>query len=122
MVVNTSAFFSPTSGWLKIEFAKLVALVHAQEKLFTIILESSLLDRAQTTKLIKLASDAGADFLKDQTGALPGQFSLDNALQFRRNVPSSVGVKIVADGATEQQMEALVAAGIERLALGHRLP
>lgn len=121
VMLNTSALFSPSSVWLKIEFAKLVAVVHAQEKLFTVILESSLLDQEQLLKVIKLATDAGADFLKNATGTDNTPFSPEAALQFRRDVPRSVGVKIVADGATEHQMEELVAAGIERLALGQSL-
>lgn len=119
VVLNTSALFSPTSVWLKIELAKLVALVHAQEKLFTVILESSLLDTDQTQKMIKLAVDTGADFVKNRTGFVaPASLPLyqhDQALQFRRSVPRSVGVKIVADGAVEWQLEELVAAGVERL-------
>ncbi|GAB3024215.1 deoxyribose-phosphate aldolase [Spirosoma pulveris] len=115
VVLNTSALFSSTSVWLKIELAKLVALVHAQEKLFTVIMESSLLDPDQKEKMIRTATDTGADFIKNATGALPESFSLEAALQFRQFVPKSVGVKIVADGATEPQLEALVAAGVERL-------
>lgn len=121
VMLNTSALFSPSSVWLKIEFAKLVAVVHAQEKLFTVILESSLLDQEQLLKVIKLATDAGADFLKNATGTDNAPFSPETALQFRRDVPRSVGVKIVADGATESQMEELIAAGVERLALGQSL-
>ena len=121
VVLNTSALFSPSSVWLKIELAKLVAQAHAQEKLVTVILESVLLDREQTLKMIKQAADAGADFIKNSTGAIHTPFDLEAALQFRADVPASVGVKIVVDGATESQMEALVAAGVERLSLGHRL-
>ncbi|MFD2572818.1 deoxyribose-phosphate aldolase [Spirosoma soli] len=117
VVLNTSALFSPTSVWLKIEFAKLIALAHAQEKLFTVILESSLLDREQQLKMIKLATDAGTDFIKHVTGSRQADFSLKDALLFRQDVPKSVGVKIVADGATEADMEQLVSAGVERLAL-----
>lgn len=117
VVLNTSALFSPSSVWLKIELAKLVALVHAQEKFFTVILESSLLDPEQLQKMVKLAADAGADFIKNATGALPATFSLEAALQFRQLVPRSVGVKLVADGATEQQMEEVVARGVERISL-----
>ncbi|RIV18791.1 deoxyribose-phosphate aldolase [Fibrisoma montanum] len=121
-VLNTSALFSPTSVWLKIELVKLVALAHAEEKLFTVILESSLLDREQLTSLIKLAADAGTDFIKNRTGVdLTSGFTIDDALTFRRIVPSSVGVKIVVDGASESEMEQLVAAGVERLALGSSL-
>ncbi|GAB3507931.1 deoxyribose-phosphate aldolase [Spirosoma knui] len=117
VVLNTSALFSPASVWLKIELAKLVSLIHAQEKLFTVILETSLLDPEQTKKMIKLAADTGADFLKNATGALNPPFSLESALQFRRDVPKSVGVKIVANGATQEQQEQLVAASVERLCL-----
>ncbi|GAA4413302.1 deoxyribose-phosphate aldolase [Nibrella viscosa] len=119
VVLNTSALFSPASTWVKIEFAKLVALIHAQEAFFTVVLESALLDNDQLKQMVKLATDSGADFLKNATGAVPGDFSLDRALHFRRLAPSSVGVKIVADGATVPEMEQLVAAGVERLALGH---
>ncbi|WP_080058665.1 deoxyribose-phosphate aldolase [Spirosoma aerolatum] len=121
VVLNTSALFSPTSVWLKIELAKLVAIVHAQEKFFTAILESTLLDTEQRRNMIKLAADSGADFIKNATGALQTDFSLESALQFRREIPQTVGVKVVADGATESQLEALTAAGIERLSIGRML-
>ena len=97
-------------------------MVHRSEKFFTVILESSLLDEAQTQSVIKQATDAGVDFVKNATGTLPLPFSLDHALQFRTLVPRSVGVKIVADGATEAQLETLVAAGVERLSIRGELP
>lgn len=125
VVLNTSALFSPTSVWLKIELAKLVALVHAQEKFFTVILETALLDPEQTQKMIKLAADTGADFIKNATGFVPDPsgrlYNHSQSRQFRESVPRSVGVKLVVDGATEQQMEELVAAGVERLSLGSNL-
>jgi deoxyribose-phosphate aldolase len=121
VVLNTSALFSPSSVWLKIEFAKLVAQAHAQEKLLTVVLEPSLLDQEQRLKMIKLATDAGCDFLKNATGAFTANFSLEDSLQFRQDVPKSVGVKIVVDGATDAEMEQLVAAGVDRLALGQAL-
>ena len=123
VVLNTSALFSPASVWLKIELAKLVTPVHASEKFFTVILESSLLNPEQMQKMIKLASDAGADFIKNSTGFSTDPngslYNHESALAFRQAVPKSVGVKIVADGATVQQMEELVSAGVERLSLGH---
>lgn len=121
VVLNTSALFSPTSVWLKIEFAKLVAMAHAQERLITIILESSLLTEDLLEKMVKTAADAGADFLKDRTGFMGDSFAVQRALAFRELVPTTVGVKIVADGATGPEMEALIAAGVERLTVA-RLP
>ncbi len=121
VVLNTSALFSPTSVWLKIEFAKLVAMAHAQERLITVILESALLTQDLLEKMVKTAADAGADFLKDRTGFIGDDFGLKQALAFRALVPMSVGVKIMADGATSQDMEQLIDAGIERLTVA-RLP
>ena len=121
VVLNTSALFSPASVWLKIEFAKLVAMAHAQERLITVILESSLLPEDLLEKMIKTAADAGADFLKDRTGFAGDVFSLERALAFRALVPTAMGVKIVADSATGPEMEALIGAGIDRLTVA-RLP
>lgn len=121
VVLNTSALFSPTSVWLKIELVKLVAIAHAHETPLTVVLESALLDEAQLLKMIKTATDAGADGLKNATGCSPGTmiytFSLEKALFFRQNVPSSVTVSIATDGATEAELESLVAAGVNRLAM-----
>jgi deoxyribose-phosphate aldolase len=121
VVLNTSALFSPSSVWLKIELAKLVALSHAQEKFFTVILESSLLDQAQLKAMIKLAADTGADFIKNATGSRQTGFSRQTALAFRQLVPKSIGVKIVVDGATQEEMEKLILVGVDRLALGQPL-
>jgi len=126
VVLNTSALFSPTSVWLKIELVKLVAIAHTAEKPLTVILESSLLtedrnDGLLLAKMIKIAADAGADFLKNATGALEMPFSLEKCLAFRDLVPTSVGVKIVADGASQAEMEQLVQANVDRLTLGQGL-
>lgn len=121
VVLNTSALFSPSSVWIKIEWAKLVAMAHAREIPFTAILETDLLDNALLVSMIKTAADAGVDYLKNSTGSLKTDFSLERALLFREMVPDSVGVKIAADGATEAEMERLVSAGVERLCLRHPL-
>lgn len=121
VVLNTSALFSPSSVWIKVEWAKLVAMAHAREIPFTAILETALLDDELLTKMIKTAADAGVDYLKMGTGAFKTDFSLESTLAFRRLVPRSVGVKIAADGATEMELEMLVSVGVERLCLGHSL-
>lgn len=121
IMLNTSALLSPTSVWLKIELAKLVAVAHAQERLLTVILDTTLLDADQTGRMIRLATDAGTDFIKNGTGVPNNPFTLEKALWFRQTVPRSVGVKIVADGATEADLDSLVQAGVERLAINNRI-
>ncbi|QKZ11171.1 deoxyribose-phosphate aldolase [Spirosoma sp. KUDC1026] len=122
IVLNTSALFSPSADWLKIEVAKLVKLAHAREKFLTVIMESALLTPDQQKHLIKLSVDAGADFIKNATGIRNDSFSLEVALQFRQAIPKSVGVKIIADGAISDQLDALIAAGVERLTLRYPSP
>lgn len=126
VVLNTSALLSPTSVWLKIELVKLAAVAHAREVPLTVVLEQVLLTDEQLISLIKTAADAGVDGLKNSTGVplpglLPPTFALDKALAFRAAVPRSLGVCIAADGASEAELDALVAAGVDRLALS-RLP
>mgnify|MGYP002777673649 CR=1 FL=1 len=121
VVVNTSALYSPASVWQKVELAKLVSLIHAQERLFTVVLESSLLDETLVRKMIKIAADAGADFIKNATGAVQTDFLLNDAIQFRQWVPASVGVKIIGDGATPDELSRLIDEGVERLVLAHPL-
>ncbi|WP_229311038.1 deoxyribose-phosphate aldolase [Larkinella soli] len=117
VVVNTSALFSPTSVWIKIELAKLVSMIHEKEALFTVVIESALLTDDQLKKMIKKAADAGADYIKDATGVLPTRFSVERALKFRREVPRAVGVKIVGDGASPDDLRRMVEAGIDRISL-----
>ncbi|WP_266362529.1 deoxyribose-phosphate aldolase [Tellurirhabdus rosea] len=122
MVVNTSAVFSASSGWVKVEIAKLVTLAHAHETPLTVVLETSLLPDEWTRKLVKTAADAGADFLKNGTGALETTFSIEKAMAFRQLVPASVGVKVLGDGATNSEMKQLVEAGIDRICVSRFAP
>lgn len=117
VALNTSAFFSPSSVWLKIELAKLVALAHAREIPLTVVLETTFFTPDQCQRLIKLAADAGADGFKNSTGVTAEAFSLKKALLFRQYVPADLAVYIRADGATQTEMETLMAAGVNRLGL-----
>ncbi|KAB7732880.1 deoxyribose-phosphate aldolase [Rudanella paleaurantiibacter] len=122
VVLNTSALFSPTSVWLKIELVKLVAVAHAAEKPLTVILESGLLTDEELGRMLKTAADAGADFVKNATGTLPTSFSIEQALAFRQRTPTTLGVKIVADGATPDELEQLVDARVDRITLHNTTP
>lgn len=122
VVLNTSALFSPTSVWLKIELVKLVAVAHAAEKPLTVILESGLLTDEELGRMLKTAADAGADFVKNATGILPTSFSVEQALAFRQQASSTLGVKIVADGASPDELERLIDARVDRITLHNTTP
>jgi len=117
IVLNTSALRSPTSVWIKVEWAKLVAMLHMRERWFTVVLEPTFLSPDELTRMIKVAADAGADCIKFGTGVFPQPFSLDVAMRFRRAVPTSVGVKIQGAGASAAELGQLINAGVDRIVL-----
>lgn len=121
VMVNTSALCSTLSGWVKLELTRLATMVHQQEALLTVVFESSILTDNQLNRLVRKAVDAGADYVKNGTGVLTGDFSLSRAERFRKLVPPAVGVKVVGDGASEEELTQLVDMGVERISLGHPL-
>ena len=105
VVMNTSAWFSNSNGWPKVEFAKLAKLIHGQEVLFTVIIESVLYDDTHLQRVLKTAADAGVDYVQNATGFLSQSFDLTEALRFKAMTPSHVGCKIWAEAATNEEIK-----------------
>ena len=115
VVLNTSAWFSNSNGWPKIELAKLGKLIHQQEVLFTVIVESTFFDEENFAKAAKVAADAGADFIQNGTGLYAKTIDIEAIRKQKSAIPSGVGFKIVA---SEMDLETLSEMGIERVVLG----
>ena len=115
VVLNTSAWFSNSNGWPKIELAKLGKLIHQQEVLFTVIVESTFFDEENFAKAAKVAADAGADFIQNGTGLYIKTIDIEAIRKQKSAIPSGVGFKIVA---SEMDLETLSEMGIERVVLG----
>ncbi|WP_428654993.1 deoxyribose-phosphate aldolase [Runella sp.] len=120
LVMNTSAWFSNSNGWPKVEFAKLAKLIHSQEAIFTVIIETDFFDELNLVRAVKTAADAGVDYVQNATGLFHKTFELEKALQFKASVPAHVGCKIWAEGATNEDLTKLREHGIERLCLPFR--
>jgi deoxyribose-phosphate aldolase len=112
VMLNTSAWFSAQNNWVKIEFAKLGKLIHQHEAFFTIAIEARHFDRPNLQKVIKEATDAGVDYIK-----IYQAFNFSQTIQIKQLIPDTVGLKIVADGATHEERQQLIDAGIERICL-----
>lgn len=117
VVLNTSAWFSNSNGWPKIEFAKLAKLIHQYEALFTVIIEADLFDESNLLRALKTAADAGADYVQNAAGVFSTAFDLEKALLFKHLTPSQVGCKIWAQNAANEDFTKLQEHAIERLCL-----
>ncbi|AEI48579.1 deoxyribose-phosphate aldolase/phospho-2-dehydro-3-deoxyheptonate aldolase [Runella slithyformis] len=117
VVLNTSAWFSNSNGWPKIEFAKLAKLIHQHEAIFTVIIEADFFDEPNLDRALKTAADAGADYVQNATGVFSPTFDIEKALLFKRLTPSQVGCKIWAQNAANEDFAKLQEHAVERLCL-----
>lgn len=117
VVMNTSAWFSNSNGWPKVEFAKLAKLIHQREAIFTVIIETDFFDEPSLIRALKTAADAGADYIQNTTGFFQKSFDLEKALRFKQLTPARVGCKVWAEGATNEDFTKLLEHGAERLCL-----
>jgi len=117
VMLNTSAWFSTQNNWVKIEFAKLGKLVHQQEAFFTVAIDATYFDTPNLQQAIKEAIDAGVDYIK-----IYKPFDINESLLIKEWIPASVGLKILASGAKEEEMQQLIDAGVERIGMFEFLP
>ncbi len=119
VTMNTSALFSPTSTWIKIELAKCAALAHAHHATLTVIMEGSLLEEEHIQRYCKVSADAGVDFIKNATGFLTGSLLVSSLLDqirlFRQSLPESVKIKAVSKVHSMEEIRRLLGAGAERV-------
>lgn len=117
--LNTSALFSPSASWIKIELAKCAAAVHARQATLTVVMEGSLLEEEQIQTCCKVSADAGADFVKNASGFLTGPLSSSSLVQqislFRRSLPAGVGIKAGGKIHTHAEATQLLKAGAEQI-------
>lgn len=114
VMLNTSAWFSTQNNWVKIEFTKLGKLVHQQEAFFTVAIDATYFDTPNLQQAIKEAIDAGVDYIK-----IYMPFDINESLCIKEWIPASVGLKVCADGANQQELQKLINAGVERIGINN---
>lgn len=112
VMLNTSAWFSTQHNWVKIELARLGKLIHQREAFFTAAIDATHFGTPDLQKAVKDAINAGVDYIK-----IYQPFSLVRTLEIKQWIPDSVGLKVIADKATPEEKQQLIAAGIERICL-----
>jgi deoxyribose-phosphate aldolase len=114
IVWNISSFKSQ-NPWTKIDVAKCAKLVHDNQKLIKVIIETAYLSDAEIVEACQLCTDAGADFVKTSTGFAPEGAKLEHIALMRNNLPATVGIKASGGIKTFEQTLALIKAGADRI-------
>lgn len=114
LVLNVSAFKSGMN-WPKIEMVKVANLVHEEEKILKVIVETALLSKDELATISKIVSDAGADFIKTSTGFSARGASEEDIIIMKENISPQVGIKASGGINSLEKMYALINAGAERI-------
>lgn len=114
LVMNVSALKSGMP-WVKIELAKCAALLHQSNVVLKVILETALLSDSEIIMASKLASDAGADYIKTSTGFSHHGAKTEHIKLIRGSIPASVGIKASGGIKSYAQCLELIEAGASRI-------
>lgn len=114
-VVWNVTSFKTGLPWTKIEIAKCSNLVHENQKLLKVIIETAYLSDVEIEKACKLCADAGVDFVKTSTGFAPAGAKVEHIALMKKNLPPAVGIKASGGIKTIEQVTALIEAGATRI-------
>ena len=115
MVLNIGELCTGHLDSVRADIVAVVAASHARGALVKVILETALLNDDQKTAACNLSQQAGADFVKTSTGfSTHGATAHDVALM-RRVVGPDMGVKASGGIRTLEDLEAMRAAGANRI-------
>lgn len=114
VVMNISSFKTKLP-WTKIEIAKCAKVVHEQQAILKVIIETAYLSDEEIIEASKLCADAGADYVKTSTGFAGSGAKVEHIKLMRAAVPSQVGIKASGGIKTKEFALALIEAGADRL-------
>ena len=114
LVMNVSAL-KAEMPWVKIEFAKCANLVHEQERILKVIIETAYLTEKELELACRWCADAGVDYVKTSTGFAPEGAKVEDVKKMRQLLPSNVGIKASGGIKTFEQAVELIKAGADRL-------
>jgi deoxyribose-phosphate aldolase len=115
MVLNIGELCRGNLDSVRMDIAAVVAAAHARGTLVKVILETALLSDDQKIAACALSQQAGADFVKTSTGfSAHGATARDVALM-RQVVGPGMGVKASGGIRTWEDLEAMRAAGANRI-------
>jgi deoxyribose-phosphate aldolase len=114
-VVWNIGSFKSSLPWTKIEIAKCSSLVHHQNKLLKVIVETAYLSELELQVACKMCADAGVDFVKTSTGFASAGASVEHIIIMKKALPVDVGIKASGGIKSYEQATALIEAGATRI-------
>ena len=115
MVQNVGALRSGDFDLVGAEIGELAELAHSRNALLKVILETSLLTDGEKVTTCRIASEAGADFVKTSTGFSTSGASAGDVALMRKTVGSRLGVKAAGGIRTLEALRLMVTAGANRI-------
>lgn len=115
MVMTLSAFATGAYDWVKIEIAQLAQFAHEKEKILKVILETTYWTDEQIALACRIATEAGADFVKTSTGFASAGATVEHIRLMRKNCPDTIGIKASGGIKNLQTALAMIQAGAERI-------
>ena len=117
MVINIGEMLDGNLDFVKEDIKAVADATHAKGKVLKVIIETAFLTPEQITTVSKLAKDAGTDFVKTSTGFVSSGATIEDVKLMREAVGSEIGVKASGGIRTKEDVEAMLAAGANRIGL-----
>jgi deoxyribose-phosphate aldolase len=114
IVMNISAYKSKMT-WVKTELAKCAELIHHNNCLMKVIIETAYLDNEEIVAASKMCQEAGTDFVKTSTGFAPAGAKVEHVKLIRSTINSNVGVKASGGIRDLETATKMIEAGADRL-------
>lgn len=115
MVLNIGELCGGNIEAVRADIAAVVAAAHSRKAFVKVILETCLLNEDQKIAACLASQQAGADFVKTSTGFSTGGATVEDVRLMRRVVGPNIGVKASGGIRTLGDLEAMRAAGANRI-------
>jgi deoxyribose-phosphate aldolase len=115
MVLNIGELCGGNLAAVRADIAAVVLAAHAREALVKVILETALLTDDQKTAACLISKQIGANFVKTSTGFSTHGATVHDVALMRRVVGPAMGVKASGGIRTLEDLEAMRAAGANRI-------
>ncbi|MCU6482353.1 deoxyribose-phosphate aldolase [Arthrobacter sp. A2-55] len=115
MVINIAAARALDKETLVNDISAVAEVVHGEESLLKVIIETSLLSDAEKVLACQAAVEAGADYVKTSTGFNGGGATAQDVALMRQTVGPNIGVKASGGVRSREKAEEMIAAGATRI-------
>ncbi|MGA7205762.1 MAG: deoxyribose-phosphate aldolase [Specibacter sp.] len=115
MVINIAAARALDKETLISDISAVAEVVHAEDSLLKVIIETSLLSDAEKVLACQAAVEAGADYVKTSTGFNGGGATAADVALMRQTVGPDIGVKASGGVRSLETAREMIAAGATRI-------